>query len=184
MKTLSRQEVTSAMPGELTSEMRKLIEQIEAWPSVSHTQAPRKPRPSIIATEIVVDGDDGARDNNNHRSTAAALSAGRARWTTSLRALDKHPLSTMVSAVPQRLDHNRLSAVGPTIGPGRRCCHGAPAALAQQALAAVRGEDDALAAAVRRRARQLWKLLRPTREAHLAAASRARRPGAPSHTAQ
>lgn len=118
-------------------ELRKLLESIEAWPgNVSNVrQATEKamgrlPPPSPPPAKAVLDDPDLVEANGDDEEGQDALDEHMARTaryqeaprncvlTSSLRAPGTCHLSSMVSAVPQRDQEWRRSALGPGLGPG------------------------------------------------------------------
>ena len=120
-------------------ELRKLLESIEAWPGnvANVRQATEKamgrlPPPSPPPAKVVLDDPDlmGAQGDEEEDQDALdehmALTASQRYQdaprncvlTSSLRAPSTRHLSSMVSAVPQRDQEWRRSALGPSLGPG------------------------------------------------------------------
>lgn len=120
-------------------ELRKLLESIEAWPGnvANVRQATEKamgrlPPPSPPPAKVVLDDPDlmGAQGDADEDQDALdehmALTASQRYQdaprncvlTSSLRAPSTRHLSSMVSAVPQRDQEWRRSALGPGLGPG------------------------------------------------------------------
>ena len=113
----------------LSPDLMKLIDAIEAWPSaVSAIQKSVKPRTHSIpaagssgAIEAAEDGGDGEEEEEEEEfATRRAGPPPRlnVKLTSSLRAQATHRMSSMASAVPQRQQDWRHSALGPSLGPG------------------------------------------------------------------
>lgn len=103
----------------LNPELRKLIDAIEAWPAAVSQYQRAQPKPAKpIKDEAAADGGEGENDENEELAPSRVLAPPALKLTSSLRAPGVRRMPSMASAVEQRDEAWRRSALGPALGPG------------------------------------------------------------------